>query len=64
MIRQRVKGRVSKKEEKTNKQVFISQNSCIFAVDMKQSKVYVASRWLNEYYPEVVEKLREAGYDV
>jgi hypothetical protein len=31
---------------------------------MKQSKVYVASRWLNEYYPEVVEKLREAGYDV
>lgn len=24
-------------------------------------KIYVASSWRNEYYPEVVEKLREAG---
>lgn len=27
-------------------------------------KIYVASSWRNEYYPEVVEKLREAGHDV
>lgn len=26
-------------------------------------KIYVASSWRNEYYPEVVETLREAGYD-
>ena len=27
-------------------------------------QIYVASSWRNEYYPEVVEKLREAGHDV
>ena len=27
-------------------------------------KVYVASSWRNEYYPDVVEKLRKAGHDV
>ena len=27
-------------------------------------KIYVASSWRNEYYPDVVEKLREAGHDV
>ena len=27
-------------------------------------KIYVASSWRNSYYPEVVEKLREAGHDV
>lgn len=27
-------------------------------------KIYVASSWRNEYYPEVVMKLREAGFDV
>lgn len=27
-------------------------------------KIYVASSWRNEYYPEVVLKLREAGFDV
>ena len=27
-------------------------------------KIYVASSWRNEYYPEVVAKLREAGHDV
>lgn len=27
-------------------------------------KIYLASSWRNEYYPEVVEKLREAGHDV
>ena len=27
-------------------------------------KIYVASSWRNEYYPEVVEKLREAGHEV
>ena len=27
-------------------------------------KIYVASSWRNEYYPEVVEKLKEAGHDV
>ena len=26
--------------------------------------IYVASSWRNEYYPEVVVKLREAGFDV
>ena len=30
-------------------------------MDMKR-KIYVASSWRNEYYPEVVEKLREAGW--
>lgn len=27
-------------------------------------KIYVASSWRNEYYPEVVENLRDAGFDV
>ena len=27
-------------------------------------KIYVASSWRNEFYPEVVEKLREAGHEV
>lgn len=27
-------------------------------------KIYVASSWRNEYYPEVVKKLREVGLDV
>ena len=27
-------------------------------------KIYVASSWRNGYYPEVVEKLREAGHEV
>ena len=31
---------------------------------MNQRKIYVASSWRNEYYPEVVAKLREAGHDV
>jgi len=29
-----------------------------------QRKIYVASSWRNEYYPDVVAKLREAGHDV
>ena len=28
------------------------------------SRVYVASSWRNQYYPEVVTKLREAGHEV
>lgn len=27
-------------------------------------KLYVASSWRNQYYPETVERLREAGFDV
>lgn len=27
-------------------------------------KIYVASSWRNEFYPEVVENLRDAGFDV
>ena len=27
-------------------------------------KIYVASSWRNEYYPKVVMKLRETGFDV
>ena len=27
-------------------------------------KIYVASSWRNGYYPDVVDKLREAGHDV
>ena len=27
-------------------------------------KIYVASSWRNEYYPEVVDSLRNAGFDV
>ena len=27
-------------------------------------KIYVASSWRNAYYPEVVERLREAGFEV
>lgn len=30
--------------------------------NMNQRKIYVASSWRNEYYPEVVTKLREAGH--
>lgn len=31
---------------------------------MTRRKIYVASSWRNEYYSEVVAKLREAGFDV
>jgi hypothetical protein len=31
---------------------------------MGKHHIYVASSWRNEYYPEVVAKLREAGHDV
>lgn len=31
---------------------------------MTKRNIYVASSWRNEYYPEVVAKLREAGHDV
>lgn len=31
---------------------------------MARHKIYVASSWRNEYYPDVVKALREAGYDV
>ena len=31
---------------------------------MNKRKLYVDSSWRNEYYPEVVAKLREAGHDV
>ena len=31
---------------------------------MLKRKIYVASSWRNEFYPEVVEKLREAGHEV
>ena len=27
-------------------------------------KIYVASSWRNTYYPQVVETLRQAGYEV
>ena len=27
-------------------------------------KFYVASSWRNQYYPETVSRLREAGFDV
>lgn len=30
----------------------------------KPLSIYVASSWRNEYYPEVVRRLREAGFDV
>ena len=32
-------------------------------ITMKR-KIYVASSWRNEYYPEVVARLREAGHEV
>lgn len=28
------------------------------------TRIYVASSWRNEYYPEVVKKLRDSGFDV
>ena len=28
------------------------------------AKIYVASSWRNQYFPEVVKKLREYGHDV
>ena len=28
------------------------------------AKIYVASSWRNQYYPEVVTKLREIGHEV
>lgn len=28
------------------------------------TRIYVASSWRNEYYPEVVQKLRDCGFDV
>lgn len=31
---------------------------------MAHRKIYVASSWRNEHYPEVVARLREAGHDV
>ena len=50
-------------DKKTKQPVFISQKCCIFASDMRH-KIYVASSWRNEYYPEVVARLREAGHEV
>ena len=31
---------------------------------MAKHKIYVASSWRNDFYPEVVEALREVGHDV
>ena len=31
---------------------------------MNTKHIYVASSWRNEYYPEVVKALREAGHEV
>lgn len=28
------------------------------------AKIYVASSWRNQHYPEVVRRLREAGHEV
>ena len=28
------------------------------------TRIYVASSWRNEYYPDVVQKLRDSGFDV
>lgn len=28
------------------------------------TRIYIASSWRNEYYPEVVQKLRDSGFDV
>lgn len=28
------------------------------------TRIYVASSWRNEYYPEVVQKLKDSGFDV
>ena len=41
----------------------IIENNAIGKNIMKKN-IYVASSWRNEYYPEVVAKLREAGHDV
>ncbi len=30
----------------------------------KPMKLYIASSWRNQYYPETVERLRDAGFDV
>ena len=35
-----------------------------FLKHMTKHHIYVASSWRNEYYPEVVAKLREVGHDV
>ena len=32
--------------------------------DYSMAKIYVASSWKNQYYPQVVEALRAAGHDV
>lgn len=32
--------------------------------DIRRRRIYVASSWRNTYYPEVVSRLREAGFDV
>lgn len=37
---------------------------CIKIELMKKRKIYVASSWRNMYYPEVVQRLREAGHEV
>jgi hypothetical protein len=33
-------------------------------MNMAKHKIYVASSWRNEFYPEVLEALRNAGHDV
>ena len=33
-------------------------------IEKRKKNIYVASSWRNDYYPEVVEKLREAGHEV
>lgn len=32
--------------------------------EIKKMRIYVASSWRNTYYPDVVEQLRRAGFDV
>ena len=33
-------------------------------MSLSMSRIYVASSWRNQYYPEVVKALREAGHEV
>lgn len=55
------------------RKIFFSGTETIFLIlnlpmllrsDKNIHTIYVASSWRNEFYPEVVEKLREAGHDV
>ncbi len=54
----------NKKIQSLTEQIHSFNVRKVFESKSGKRKIYVASSWRNEYYSEVVAKLREAGHDV